>query len=79
MFVDYAGTQESRRLGQDDHLVSWPKPQRPAWMSPEEYAALPDELTLREVRITVKPRGFRTKSLVVVTTLLGRAMKRGQA
>ena len=59
-----------RRLGKDDHLVCWPKPQRPAWMSPKEYAALPDELTLREVRIEVKQRGFRTKSLVVVTTLL---------
>jgi hypothetical protein len=39
-------------------------------MSPEQYAQLPAELTLREVRIRVAQRGFRTKSLVVVTTLL---------
>ncbi|MBE3037903.1 MAG: IS4 family transposase, partial [Chloroflexi bacterium] len=58
------------RLGKDDHLVSWPRPQRPEWMSEEEYAALPDELTLREVRVRVVQRGFRTRSLVVVTTLL---------
>ena len=39
-------------------------------MSPEQYATLPAELTLREVRVRVTQRGFRTKTLVVVTTLL---------
>lgn len=58
------------RLGKDDHLVFWTRPQRPKWMSIEQYATLPDELTLREVRIRVPQKGFRTKSLVVVTTLL---------
>jgi hypothetical protein len=59
-----------RRLGPDDHLVTWPKPQRPAWMSHEEYDSLPSEMTLREVRVRVKQRGFRTREVVVVTTLL---------
>jgi hypothetical protein len=59
-----------KRLGPDDHLVRVPKPQRPAWMSVAEYATLPDELELREVRVRVKQKGFRTKTLVVVTTLL---------
>ena len=45
-----------QRLGKDDHLVSWTRPPRPKWMSAEQYAALPDELTLREVRIRVTPR-----------------------
>lgn len=58
------------RLGPEDQLVRWPKPQRPDWMSPEQYAALPEFLTLREVRIHVQQRGFRTRRLVVVTTLL---------
>ncbi len=58
------------RLGRDDHLICWKKPARPRWMTREVYAALPDELTLREVRVRVRQRGFRTKSLVVVTTLL---------
>jgi hypothetical protein len=57
-------------LGKDDHLVRWTKPKRPKWMSAEQHAALPAELTLREVRIHVTQKGFRTKSLVVVTTLL---------
>jgi hypothetical protein len=59
-----------KRLGKDDHLVFWTRPQRPKWMSAEQYATLPEELTLREVRIRVAQRGMRTRSLVVVTTLL---------
>ena len=58
-----------RHLGKDDHVVSWSKSPRPDWMSIAEYAALPDELTLREVRVRVVQKGFRTRSLVVVTTL----------
>ena len=57
------------RLGKDDHLVSVKGPKRPKWMSPEEYATLPAELVLREVRVRVTRRGFRTKELTVVTTL----------
>lgn len=59
-----------QRLGKDDHLVTWPKPPRPSWMSREEYDTLPDKLTLREVRVRVKQRGFRTQEVIVVTTLL---------
>jgi hypothetical protein len=57
------------RLGRDDHMVCWAKPARPNWMSREEYAALPDQLVLREVRVRIAQKGFRTKELVVVTTL----------
>jgi putative transposase len=59
-----------KRLGKDDHLVFWTRPQRPKWMSVEQYATLPEWLTLREVRIRVVQKGFRTKVLLVVTTLL---------
>ena len=59
-----------RRLGPHDHLVCWSKPQRPEWMSWEQYDSLPGELTLREVRVVVRQKGFRTKELIIVTTLL---------
>ena len=59
-----------KRLGKDDHLVFWTRPQRPKWMSAEQYATLPEELTLREVRIRVVQKGLCTRSLIVVTTLL---------
>ncbi len=59
-----------KRLGRADHLVCWEKPQRPTWMSLEVYESLPETLTLREVRVRVEQKGFRTKSLLLVTTLL---------
>jgi putative transposase len=59
-----------RRLGASDHLVTYFKPQRPEWMSPEQYARLPAYLTLRELRVHVAPQGFRTQELLIVTTLL---------
>ncbi|MGH7593362.1 MAG: IS4 family transposase [Gemmatimonadales bacterium] len=49
-------------LGIRDHAVSWPKPiTRPQWMSKEQYENLPDQITVREVKV-----GKR----VLVTTLL---------
>jgi hypothetical protein len=62
--------RRGRRLGPGDHVVRWPKPARPAWLDEATYAALPAFLEVREVRVTVKRPGFRTKTLVVVTTLL---------
>jgi Transposase DDE domain len=62
--------RSGQRLGRDDHLVRWSKPQRPTWMSQEQYDALPDFLTVREVRVRIQQKGFRTKEVIVVTTLL---------
>ena len=58
------------RLGTDDHLVVLTKPKRPAWLDEATYAALPETLTVREVRTTVSRPGYRVKELVIVTTLL---------
>lgn len=59
-----------KRLGKDDHIVEWPKPARPEWMKAEEYESYPDMLQIREVRVRVETRGFRTKELFTVTDLL---------
>ncbi len=58
-------------LGKDDLLIEWPKP---AWnkalsYSKEEWRGLPDQLTLRQVKVTVDTPGFRAKSFYLVTTL----------
>ena len=62
--------RRGRRLGPSDHVVTWAKPARPEWLAPEEYARLPAELTIREVRVWVNRPGYRTRVLVVATTLL---------
>lgn len=43
--------RRGERLGSRDHLVCWPKPARPAWMSPEQYAAFPEQLPMREAQV----------------------------
>ncbi len=43
-----ADFKRGRRLGKGDHVVSWPKPERPEWMDPETYDRLPQELEVRE-------------------------------
>lgn len=50
-------------------MVVWTKPARPDWMDAELYAELPAELTLRELRFRVEQRGYRSKEIVVATTL----------
>ena len=65
-----ADFRRGRRLGADDHLVEWPKPQRPEWLDQETYDRLPDTLRVRERKFAVRERGFRTQSVVVVTTLV---------
>ena len=59
-----------RRLGKDDHVVEWVRPPRPDWMSPEEYAAIPETMRIREVRCRIVRKGYRTRTIIVATTLL---------
>jgi DDE family transposase len=60
-----------RWLGRRDQLVEYFKPrQRPNWMSTETFAALPDSVTVRELRFTIELPGSRTKEVTLVTTLL---------
>lgn len=65
--------RRGRALGREDHVVVWVKPARPEWMDAATYAALPETLTVRELRVRVATPGFRTRRLVVVTTLLDAA------
>jgi hypothetical protein len=56
-----------------DRLVRYPKSsRRPAWMTAEEYEALPEEIEVREIRVRVRTPGRRLRTLVLVTTLLDR-------
>jgi hypothetical protein len=65
-----ADFRRGKRLGEGDHVVEWPKPPRPRSIDREAYAALPASLTVRECRVRVVQPGFRTRVLVLATTLL---------
>ena len=63
--------RRGRRLGPCDHVVEWSKPRKqPDWMSAEDYAAIPETLTIRESRCRIVRNGYRTRTLVVATTLV---------
>jgi hypothetical protein len=64
-----------RKLGPQDQIVEWFKPEhRPAWLSEAEFAALPDTLQVRELRYRVSRPGYRTREVTLVTTLLNAAV-----
>ena len=50
-----------RRLGAEDHIVAWARPQRPSWMDVATYATMPESLVLREAQVD---------GLILVTTLI---------
>ena len=65
--------RSGRRLGKQDCLVTWRRPE--IWLqsfgiSREEFERLPETLTVRMIRISHVPKGFRSRTAVVVTTLL---------
>jgi hypothetical protein len=58
------------RLGRGDHAVLWRKPEQvPAWMSREEYEAMPRWLAMREFRVHVADKAKRVRRSVIATTL----------
>jgi hypothetical protein len=61
--------RRGRWLGRGDHVVTWARPARPAWMDEDSYARLPETLTVREVRFVVTQPGCRSREVVVATTL----------
>ena len=66
-----ADFRRGKRLGKDDILISWKKPaQRTAAWSAQEFAALPDRLTLRQIRLHLDIKGCRSRTIILVTTLL---------
>ena len=65
-----ADFRRGERLGRDDHTVCWRKTDRPAWIDLASWHEFPDTLRLREIRVRVTQPGFRSKEVVIVTTLL---------
>lgn len=61
-----------KQLGADDLLISWPRPVYTAKLaqSKEAWQQLPENLLLRQIKVTVPYPGFRTRQLHLVTTLL---------
>ncbi len=61
-----------RGLGVNDQIVAWLKKplKKDHWMTAEQFASLPDEIIVRELRYNIYQKGFRVKTITLVTTLL---------
>ena len=59
-----------KRLGQEDFLVLWCKPkERPKQISKRQWQMVFGQLTLRQISLNIKRRGWRTRRITVLTTL----------
>jgi hypothetical protein len=65
-----ADFRRGKRLGHQDHLVRWRKPTSIRSLDRQVCQALPESITARETKFRVTQPGFRTRAIVVVTTLL---------
>jgi hypothetical protein len=62
--------RRGQRLGHDDRLAVCKKPSlRPEGWSEAEFDALPETLSVRLIRLQVAAKGFRTKTVVLATSL----------
>lgn len=60
-----------RRLSRWDQLVEYSKPAtKPKWMEEAAWTTLPETLLVRELRFLTPQRGYRTRVITLVTTLL---------
>lgn len=58
------------RICKGQRKVVWPRPQRPRWMSQEEYETMPNYVEVRLVDIKVDEPGFRTEGFTIATTII---------
>jgi hypothetical protein len=67
-----ADFRKGKRLGRNDRLVTWAKQdwRKSCGMTREEFKALPDTLMVRLVKVMQVPRGCRTRTVILATTLL---------
>ena len=60
-----------RRLGHLDQVVEYSKPKTmPKWMDKITWASLPKTVLVRELRFSTPQRGYRTRVITLITTLL---------
>lgn len=63
--------RKARRLAKNDGLFVWRRGANQSELfSPEEWAQLPAQITVRILRFTAQVRGYRARRITLVTTLL---------
>jgi putative transposase len=58
------------RICKGQRKVVWSRPQRPTWMSQEEYEGIPKQIEVRLVDVSVDEPGFRAEGFTIATTII---------
>ncbi len=56
-------------MSKHDRLFTWTRPDRPDWLDPAEYAAIPETLDARVICFAIREPGRRTREIEVATML----------
>jgi len=63
--------RQGKRLGPEDRRMTWDRSTvRPRGLSRQQWLSLPEHLTIRVLRFATAVPGFRSRTIVVATTLL---------
>jgi hypothetical protein len=66
-----ADFRKGKALGKNHRLITWLKPRKkPGAMSQQQFDSLPEQINLRMLRLHISAPGFRTRTIVLVSTLL---------
>ena len=66
-----ADFRKGKRLGKNDRLFTWAKPQqKPSYLPKSLWNLIPHELSVRVLRFQLRVPGFRAQSVILVTTLI---------
>lgn len=60
----------ANRIDKHQRTTVWLRPQRPDWMTEEEYAACPEKIEIRLVDVIIEQPGFRSEKYTIATTIL---------
>ena len=64
------GVKIIKKLGKNDSIVEWKKTQIcPKWLTKEEWKTVPASLIVRHVEVNIEIPGFRTRNIIIATTL----------
>ena len=70
----YRGQPKSRQIklfGKTDQIIEWFRPAtKQKNLSKEEYLQMPESIVVREIQYQITEPGFRSKTIVVITTLI---------
>jgi len=65
------GVKIIKKFNKNDWLVQWKKTGNcPKWLTKKEWQQLPQTITVRHVKVNIDIPGFRTRKVIVATTLL---------